>query len=182
MRRVARREPDAQRELAERLVLRVRRLSYVLLQDPTEADDAAQQSLVEILQSAHSFSAPGNLEAWADTITVRTVYRIARRLNAQRSRFLQFVDLEAISSKMSDLSGRAATPRQLNAYLSRIPPLKREAFVLKHALGYTVGEIAELTETPRGTVKDRLVAARKLLRKMVTREMKRVARSHGVKP
>jgi DNA-directed RNA polymerase specialized sigma24 family protein len=81
-----------------KLVGRVRRLSYSLLQDSVEADDAAQQSLVEILQSAHNFTAPGNLEAWADTITVRTAFRCARRLNLQRSRFEDFVNPETLKS------------------------------------------------------------------------------------
>lgn len=170
MRQVARRDPEAQRQLAQRLVGRVRRLSFTLLQDSAEADDAAQQSLVEILQSAHNFAAPGNLEAWADTITVRTALRIARRLRAQRSLFQEVVDPEAVRSLVGDFRRKEITVRQLQAYLVRIPSQKREAFVLKHALGYTVDEIAELTHSPRGTVKDRLVAARKQLRKLIERD------------
>lgn len=177
MRRVAKREPEALRQLAERLVGRVRRLSFVLLQEQVEADDAAQQALVEILQSAHNFSAPGNLEAWADTITVRTTFRMARRLRLQRSLFEQFVDPESVRSLVSDWRRKEITPRQLQAYLRKIPELKREAFVLKHALGYTVDEIGALTKSPRGTVKDRLVSARKQLRKMIERDFKALGSS-----
>ena len=177
MLRVARRDPGAQRELAERLIRRVRRLSTTLLQNPVDADDAAQQALVEILQSAHNFSAPGNLEAWADTITVRTAFRLARRLRAQRSLFEQCVNPETLKSLVSDWRRKEITLRQLQAYLERIPAPKREAFVLKHALGYTVDEIAELTQVPRGTVKDRLVAAKKQLRKMIERDVRSIADS-----
>ena len=172
MRRVARRDPKAQRDLAERLIGRVRRLSYTLLQSSVDADDAAQQALVEILQSAHNFSAPGNLEAWADTITVRTAFRWARRLRAQRSLFEQCVNPETLKSWVSEWRRKEITLRQLQAYLERIPAQKREAFVLKHALGYTVDEIAELTHSPRGTVKDRLVAARKQLRKLIDHDVR----------
>ena len=38
--------------------------------------------------------------------------------------------------------------------------------------GYTVDEIAGLTQVPRGTVKDRLVAAKKQLRKMIERDVR----------
>ena len=48
--------------------------------------------------------------------------------------------------------------------------------MLKHALGYTTEEIAELTDKPVGTVKDRLVAARKQIRRLITRELKLGAR------
>lgn len=172
MLRVARREPKAQRELAERLIGRVRRLSTTLLQNRVDADDAAQLALVEILQSAHNFAAPGNLEAWADTITVRTALRLARRLRAQRSLLEYCVNPESLKSLVSEWRRKELTLRQLQAYLERIPSQKREAFVLKHALGYTVDEIAELTQSPRGTVKDRLVAARKQLRKMIDRDVR----------
>ncbi len=172
MLRVARREPKAQRELAERLVGRVRRLSATLLQNRVDADDAAQQALIEILQSAHNFAAPGNLEAWADTITVRTAFRLARRLRAQRSLFEHYVDPESLKSLVSEWRRKELTLRQLQAYLERIPVRKREAFVLKHALGYTVDEIARLTQSPPGTVKDRLVAARKQLRRMIDRDVR----------
>ena len=41
------------------------------------------------------------------------------------------------------------------------------------ALGYTIEEIAELTDAPVGTVKDRLVVARRELRSMLEREARR---------
>jgi RNA polymerase sigma factor (sigma-70 family) len=46
---------------------------------------------------------------------------------------------------------------------------QREAFILRHAFGYRVNEIADMMRTPQGTIKDRLVTARKQLRKMLTR-------------
>ena len=173
MKRVAGRDPDAQRLVVERLVNRVRRLSLTLVDDASEADDTAQQALVEILQSAHSFRAPGHLEAWADTITVRTALRATRRLRAQRSLIQQVANPERIATFISDLRKKEIMPRQLLAYLGRLPGPKREAFVLKHGLGHTVDEIAELTDSPRGTVKDRLVAAKKELRKMIERDFKK---------
>jgi DNA-directed RNA polymerase specialized sigma24 family protein len=45
--------------------------------------------------------------------------------------------------------------------------------VLHHALGYTIEEIAELSEAPVGTVKDRLVTARRELRAMLERDVRR---------
>jgi DNA-directed RNA polymerase specialized sigma24 family protein len=43
---------------------------------------------------------------------------------------------------------------------------------MKHSLGYTTQEIAALTNSPVGTIKDRLVAARKQLRKLIGRDQR----------
>ncbi len=171
MRRVAARDREAQKVLAGRLVGRVRRLCRTLMDDLSEADDASQQALVEILQSAGNFREPGNLEAWADTITVRTALRMSRRLRSNRSWIEQVALPERLAHFASDMRRKDITSGQLEAYLDRIALLKRQAFVLHHALGYTVDEIAVLSDSPTGTVKDRLVSARKELRKMIAREM-----------
>jgi RNA polymerase sigma-70 factor (ECF subfamily) len=171
MRRVASRDRVAQKELVERLVGRVRRVCRSLMDDPSEADDASQQALVEILQSARNFREPGNLGAWADTIAVRTTLRMARRLRESRAIVLQVPLIERLAGLGSDLRKKNITSTQLGSYLDRLPEQKRQAFVLKHGLGYTVEEIARLTDSPLGTVKDRLVAARKELRTMVARDL-----------
>jgi RNA polymerase sigma factor (sigma-70 family) len=56
---------------------------------------------------------------------------------------------------------------------------RRRAFVLHHALDLSVQEIAELTGVPAGTVKDRLVTARKQLRTLLERESTRLEEGMG---
>lgn len=170
MRRVGNKDKAAQRELAARIVPRVRRLCRSLIEDQSEADDASQEALVQILQSARNFRAPGNLSAWSDTITVRTALRLSRRLKVSRSLIDQVARPERLTNLALDLRKRNITPPQLEAYLGRIGIQKRQAFVLKHALDYTVEEIAILTESPAGTVKDRLVSAKKELHRMIAKD------------
>lgn len=173
MGRVAKRDPEAQRKLASRLVDRVRRLSCLLLRSSTDADDAAQVALIEILQSANNFGPPGNLEAWADRITVRTSMAWARRQRNRRLLFKGQIDPEHITARAPDITAEQRTPQPVETYLKRLSRERREAFVLKHALGYTVEEISELTNAPRGTVKDRLVVAKRQLRKMIQHDFQR---------
>lgn len=173
MRRVAARDKSAQREVVERLVGRVRRVCRSLVDEPFEADDASQQALVEILQSAGNFREPYNLAAWADVIAVRTSLRMTRRLRDTRSMLEQVPLIERFGGLGSDPRGKNITAGQLEGYLDRLSRQKRQAFVLKHGLGHTVEEIAELTESPPGTVKDRLVSARKELRKLIARDFVR---------
>jgi RNA polymerase sigma-70 factor (ECF subfamily) len=176
MKLVAGGDSHAQRVLAHRLAPRVQRIARRLLSNTADADDAAQVALMEILRSAASYREEASIERWADRIAVRTSLRQAR--DQRRRRF--FLSQSADSDDRSDYGESELThehtPRRLEEYLAELPRQRREVLVLKHALGYTTEEIAELTEKPVGTVKDRLVAARKQIRRLITRELRLGAR------
>lgn len=173
MKRVAAADKHAQRVLAHRLAARVRRISQRLLSNRADADDASQLALIEILRSAATFKDISTIERWSDRITVRTVLRHARE---QRRRLWQLgtlIDIDSIGAASSEpVPAARTTPRAVEEYLAELPPARREVLVMKHSLGYTTEEIAELTDNPVGTVKDRLVAARKQLRKLIVRDMR----------
>jgi DNA-directed RNA polymerase specialized sigma24 family protein len=65
----------------------------------------------------------------------------------------------------------ASEPLDLSEALSKLPAERRRMMLLRHALGYTVKEISGLTRTPRGTVKDRLVAGKKQLMRSMRAEL-----------
>ena len=162
--------------VARRLSPRVRRLSRVIVRNDAVADDAAQVALVEILQSARTYGGRSSLERWADRITARVTLRQVRE---ERRRF-ELVDsldepeksVEPASPEMDPTeSTRSQTPRALEEYLKAIPEAQREALILKHSLGHTVEEIAEITGVPVGTVKDRLVTARRQVRRLIQRDL-----------
>jgi RNA polymerase sigma-70 factor (ECF subfamily) len=166
---VAAREPAAQREVLNRLGGRVRKLTGLLCRDRADADDAAQLALMAILKSADGFRVATSLERWAERITVRTTLRAGRREKNRRSLLERW--LPPNRAPWGESAG--GEPLGLDALFDRLTPERRRAFVLHHALGYTVEEIAELSEAPVGTVKDRLVTARRELRAMLERDARR---------
>jgi RNA polymerase sigma-70 factor (ECF subfamily) len=173
----------AQRVLAHRLAGRVRRVAQRLLQNSTEADDASQTALIEILKSASSFNGDSSIERWADRIAVRTAIRHAREQRRRPSHgSAYFVDAETAASPVRESSVSERVARGLEEYLATLSSQRREVLVLKHALGYTVDEIAEITGAPVGTVKDRLIAARRQIRKLIQRDIAIGARSGEEKP
>ncbi|HKU40607.1 MAG TPA: sigma-70 family RNA polymerase sigma factor [Polyangiales bacterium] len=179
MKRVAAADKHAQRVLAHRLAARVRRISQRLLSNRADADDASQLALMEILRSAATYKEISTIERWADRIAVRTVLRHARE---QRKRLWQLgtlIDIEAVGGTPERAPNPENTPRPVEEYLAELPAARREVLVMKHSLGYTTEEIAELTDNPVGTVKDRLVAARKQLRKLIVRDMRSWGRGSG---
>jgi RNA polymerase sigma-70 factor (ECF subfamily) len=172
---VAAGQVEATNTVARRLSGRVRRLARVVCRNDALADDAAQTALVEILRSAHTYGARSSLERWADRITARITIRHARD---ERRRFQMTDSLDepeaaepqALDSDPSD-GPRTETPRPLEDYLAALPEAQRQALVMKHSLGYTVEEIAEQTDVPVGTVKDRLVTGRRQVRRLIQRDL-----------
>ena len=174
MKRVAARDAEAQERLVRRLAGRVRRVARMVARTEAEADDAAQVALLEILRSAGRFRIEASLEHWADRLTVRAVLRADRR-ERRRTELMRRWLVPGTLPWGAELSSRAKEPPDIRAVLARLSPERREALVLRHALGYTTEEIADATNVPLGTVKDRLVSARKLVRQSVEREHRRLA-------
>lgn len=174
MKLVAGGDAHAQRVLAHRLAPRVQRVARRLLSNAADADDAAQVALMEILRSAQSYREEASVERWADRITVRTSLRHVREQRRRGWLFGRDDDEPRGAGRFElEVNGtREETPRRLEEYLAELPLARREVLVLKHALGYTTDEIAELVDKPIGTIKDRLVAARKQIRRAILRELR----------
>ncbi|HEX7479437.1 MAG TPA: sigma-70 family RNA polymerase sigma factor [Polyangiales bacterium] len=177
MKRVAGGDKHAQRVLAHRLAARVKRISQRLIRNGADADDASQMALIEILRSAGTYKDISSIERWADRITVRTVLRHARDQRRKPWHFASLIDVDSLGASQEEPTQSQGTARPVEDYLQELPAARREVLVMKHSLGYTTEEIAELTDNPVGTVKDRLVAARKQLRKLITRDAR--ARGHA---
>ncbi len=169
---VASRDRRAQQELIERLFARVRRATRSLLRNRADADDATQLCLMELLRSADNFRGEGSLEAWSDRIVVRTTLRFAKQRNRGQEKLSHDADPDALASKArpADEAATYRIPRSVEEYLDRLSPPKRTALVLRHVLGHSVAEIAELTNVSPNTVKDRLLTARREFRRMIRRD------------
>lgn len=169
---VAAADPAARRVLAERLVGRVHRVSKSILRADADAADAAQQSLIEILTSAGTYRGGSSIERWSDRVVVRTSLRWARSRQKARERSADDTELDAVPA--TDESGPPlsdAAPRAVTEYLDDLPEAQRTALVLRHVMGYSVAEIAEITESSPNTVKDRLLRGSKEMRRLIRRDV-----------
>jgi RNA polymerase sigma-70 factor (ECF subfamily) len=177
MAEVARGETRARDRLARRLLPAVRRIVRVLLRGAPDADDAVQLSLVETLRSAASYRGETTIERWAHRIVVRTTLRYVRE---QRRRSGIFTAVGAAAENVEDVGldvanvleapARESLPRSIESYLARIPEVQRQALLLRHGLGHSLQEVAELTGVSENTAKARLLYGRRLLRKLVRRD------------
>lgn len=161
-------DAGARRLIVEQLSRRVRGIALSILGNSVDAEDATQSIFLELFQSLSSFKGE-NLLPWADRIAVRTAVRQARsrRVRSARSAIVDPEELTAETAAPAD----HRVPRAIIDYLSELPEARRVALVLRHVMGYSVEEIAELTEASPNTVKDRLHQAREQVRKTLRREL-----------
>jgi RNA polymerase sigma-70 factor (ECF subfamily) len=165
-------QPEAQEAVAKLVYDRVWRVAKSLCATEPDAEDVTQHALMEILLSAadYRFRGGGAFERWVDRIVIRRVLE-TQKLEVRRRRSLARWLVPGtlpwgVESKVS-----LDEPIGVDPILSRLSPERRQVLLMHHALGYTVNEVARILDAPRGTIKDRLVVARKQLRKSLRSEL-----------
>lgn len=154
---------------ARRLLPVVRRVVRALCGPGSDADDAVQSSLIELLESAGNYAGQGALEGWARRITARATLRGLRR--GRRRGAVSLEDEDVPEDSYVEDALREAIPRPVEVYLAALPEVQRTALVLRHALDHTLPEIAELTGAPVPTVKSRVLKAQETLRRLIRRDL-----------
>ena len=160
-------DTSAQCELWRQALPVARRTARCLLGRSQDLDDAIQASLLAVLRSAPRFHGRSSLNTWVTRITTRTTLRLVQK---QRG----LVPLEAVEVVYTPESVTARgeeLPRKVWEYLEQLPELQRQAIVLRHGLDYSVGDIAEATESSPNTVKYRLKEALAKMRRLVRRDL-----------
>jgi len=160
----------AQRWLAEAVLADVRTVARSLSRCSVEADDASQFAIIQVLKAAAGFEGRSSVRHWARRVATLAVLKHHRQMRAQRARDLAHASLPGPPLTADGASLGDALPRSLREYLTELPSDQAEALVLKHALGYSVPEIAELTKTSPNTVKSRLRIGARELRRRVRQE------------
>jgi len=171
MARVVAGEREAKLTLVEMLWPRIEGIARHLSPFRSEAEDLAQEAMLQVLTAAPRFQADGCLEAWADTIAVRTILRCLKRLHRARR-----VHVPLKKNHLTDVTDgeQAAQDRQLAASISallyRLPPNQRVALVLKLHKGHSLDEVAEIMGRSVWSVRYLLSSGRKQMRRMAVKD------------
>ncbi len=179
MRLVAEGDSAAQRTVVTRLMGRLKGVCHAIIHDAADADDTLQVSLLQVLRAAATYRADGSLEGWADRITVRNAMRTVSARRKSIARTAEEVELDELAAAPRDSETTDDAPRAVEAYLRSLPETSRTVLTLRHQLGYSVREIAEMTEVSPNTVKDRLLRGRDQLRKLIRRHRVTGTRGYG---
>ncbi|MGD9519406.1 MAG: RNA polymerase sigma factor [Armatimonadota bacterium] len=144
--------------LVERHQRWVLNLAYQLVGSADEAEDVAQDVFVVAYQKLGQLRRRANFRAWLRKITVHQALRRRRKLSRTGP----------LEVEVSDENARAGnqTAVAVHEVLHSMPDHLAAVLILRelHSLSYQ--EIAEALDTPVGTVRSRLHAARECFRRL----------------
>ena len=154
-------------ELLRRYEGKVYRLCCALLRDRTQAEDAAQESLVRVWKALDRYDGRASLSSWIYAITRN---RCLSALEKRRT----LDSLEELDEAVEPgLAATAPAPvgntEQLLDLVGLLPERMRRVLVLYYYEERSVSEVALMLGCPQGTVKTNLFRARAALTEMLQR-------------
>ena len=161
---------DAYEALVRASSSRLYLTAHRIVRDTDRADDAVQQTLVEIWRELPSLRDPDRFEAWTYRIVVRFCLQESRRARRTGVREIRIDDTEPTRS---DAFADSDLRDQVDRALSELSPDHRAVVVLHHYSGLSLGEIAEVLGVPYGTVGSRLHHATRALRASIAADDRR---------
>jgi len=159
-------DPEAYNEFLSRYNRRIFNTAYRILGEESSAEDALQETLLNVYRGISSFRGDSKVSTWISRITINVCLGMLRK---EKNR--QYVDLENNSARELPAERTPFTDPLKYASLAELRSLVEEAFsrmtdkqgvvVRLHDMeGHTIQEIAGIIGCPVGTVKSRLFYGR----------------------
>lgn len=131
-----------------------------------KAEDPVQNALVSAWESMHKFRG-GNQKAWLLRILVNQVYDAARkdqrRPTSALPAYLEFEDYDQLIDPVKELLGKEVL-EAVHRAMNTLPDDQQVCIELCDIQGMSYDEIAQIEETPVGTIKSRLSRGRGRIR------------------
>jgi RNA polymerase sigma factor (sigma-70 family) len=144
-------------------------LCRLILRDPVEAEDAAQQTFLSAYRSLLRGTDPRDPAAWLAEIA-RNECRA--RLRRRELAAVPSDDVEARAADLRDASDLADDRERMQvvtAAVADLPDRQREAVVLRDFRGLSYGELAQALAIPRGAVEGLVYRGRQHVRAALRR-------------
>ncbi|HEX6682234.1 MAG TPA: ECF RNA polymerase sigma factor SigK [Candidatus Limnocylindrales bacterium] len=159
LRSVARGDESAFTRLYDLVIVRVYGLVRRVVRDPAQAEEVAQEIMVEVWRTASRFdSAKGSATAWIFTIAHRRAVDRVRSEQAASDRIKRLAPetTQTAHDEVVDEATAHLERMQVRRCLNGLTDLQREAITLAYYGGYTYSEVAQLLGTALPTVKTRM--------------------------
>ena len=173
---------DSFEELVKRYQRPIASYVYRMLNDYDASLDVTQEVFIKVYKSLERYSSDYKFSTWLYRIAHNAAIDHIRRRSGKE----QSLETEtAEGTYQLQLESPRPTPEQdrerkewraeIESVVKCLPTVYRELIVLRHGKDLSYGEIAEVTDLPLGTVKNRLFRAREMMREIfVDRGLKEI--------
>jgi RNA polymerase sigma-70 factor, ECF subfamily len=155
--RVARGDEAAFAALYDELSPRVFGLCRRILRDPAQAEEVAQEAMVDVWRTAGRYDpAKGSAASWVLTIAHRRAVDRVRSEQASTDRQRRVATEEVPYDDVVEEATARLERQQVRRCLQGLTDLQREAITLAYYRGYSYREVADLLGAGLPTVKTRM--------------------------
>jgi RNA polymerase sigma-70 factor (ECF subfamily) len=141
--------------LCERHAPRVERIALHILRDPEDARDAAQESLVKLVQRVGQFRGQSQFSTWLHRLVVNTCKDVAQARWAAQRRTEPLLEDTRVARDGDPARALAESESrlELGRCLAQLPPAQATVVTLKDGFDVPFEEISITTGLPVGTAK-----------------------------
>lgn len=167
-------EPRTTEAVLRSVAPRLLRVCRGVLGGGPDAEDAAQESLVALVQALPGFRGESSVETFATRIALRTAWRARQRRTERIRRTTPMDEVGTGDSAGADSAAASSPAAELRlavwSLLEVLPTPQAEALVMRFVLGCSLQEIAETSNVPLNTVRSRIRLAREALQRRLAHD------------
>ena len=145
------------------------RLAYLLLGDPDEAEDIAQETFVRAYRALSGFDLERPLRPWLLRIASNLAHNRHRSIGRYLAALTRFARQDPEGIKQTTIKPEEDSHVLWQAVRQMAEPFQ-EVIYLRYFLDMSEGEMVDALEVPPGTIKSRLHRALTKLRGIVERD------------
>src|SRR5262245_58920698 len=156
---------------------RVHCLALRLLKNEADAEDVAQEVLLQVVRKLHTFRGDSALSTWLHRVTVNAAQLLRRQAHTRKQ---HLGPTAAVTDRGDDLAGDAAAApdhlalrkelsQRIDQAIARLPADYRDVYLASEIDGLANAEISDRLGLSLAAVKSRLHRMRTMLRTMLSR-------------
>lgn len=165
--------------------------AFSILQNESDAEDVAQETVLKALKNLTSFRGEAKFGTWLVSIAINEA-----RARLRHDKVLKFESVDAPQEEddgcfvpavltdwrevPSEALERKEVRELLRSALESLPPIYREVLILRDVQEFNIADTAKMLGVNEGVVKTRLLRARLMMQKILAPQLKTQHASGGI--